>query len=180
MFTKVAATELLFASEDRYLLHEHRWRSGFILTLELEYGNKGGDAHRGYPAVQGGEKKKKARERGNTSAALHKRHAMCPRQRERGPGQAVKIIGEDWFRPLGRRPGLGTCGGSYVLISTCGEGGRGGRKPPPGLCSLCHLHRPPLCLWLTEGWGTDAAPGNWKSLQIISWRRTKAVIWVYL
>lgn len=62
-----------------------------------------------------------------------------------------------WWRlilPPRAVAGLGTCGSSYVLISTCGEGSR---KPPPAL-QPCHLHRPPQCLWLTEGWetwGTD-------------------------
>ena len=51
----------------------------FILTLNLKYVNKGGDAYKGYPVVQGGEEEKKERKRwGNTSAVLHKRSAMCP------------------------------------------------------------------------------------------------------
>lgn len=37
--------------------------SCFILTLNLEYGNKGGDAHKGYPAVQGGDGEKKRGEK---------------------------------------------------------------------------------------------------------------------
>lgn len=50
----------------------------FILTLNLEYGNKGDDDYKGYPAVQGGEKKKERKHRGNASAVLHKRYTMCP------------------------------------------------------------------------------------------------------
>lgn len=41
-----------------------------------------------------GEEKKRKRQC-NTSAGLYKHYTMCPCRWERGPGQAVKIIGED-------------------------------------------------------------------------------------
>lgn len=50
----------------------------FILTLNVEYGNKGDDDYKGYPAVQGVEKKKERKRGGNASAVLHKRYTMCP------------------------------------------------------------------------------------------------------
>lgn len=53
--------------------------SHFILALNLEYGNKGRGAYKGYTAVQGEvEKKEEPKQQGNTSAVLHKRYTMCP------------------------------------------------------------------------------------------------------
>ncbi|KAM7385925.1 hypothetical protein PAMP_001966 [Pampus punctatissimus] len=54
---------------------------------------------------------------------------------------------EDYGRRLILPPwavaGLGTYGSSYVLISTCGEGGEGAENPRRAL-QPHHLHRPPL------------------------------------
>ena len=81
-----------------------------------------------------------------------------------------------WVKTDFAPSGGGCAGNMWQLICAnkhLWRRGGGGEKTPAGAPQPCHLHRPPLCLWLTEGRGkpdkhtTSAqthSAGNWEKL----------------
>lgn len=139
----------------------------FILTLNLEYGNKGDDDYKGYPAVQGKERRKRRENAGVMPLLCSINATPC------APVSGSKSLVRLWrlwtktdFAPSGGD----RAGNMWQLICANKHLWRSGereKKTPAGALQPCHLHRPPQCLWLSESWEhnyhSDTVLENWKS-----------------
>lgn len=78
------------------------------------------------------EEKRERKWQSNASAVLHKLHVCLLVS----AWSACEDYGRRLILPPQAVAGLGTCGSSYMLISTCGEGGKGAEKSPPGSTAM--------------------------------------------